>query len=443
MDLFDIAKEINIESTAPLADRMRPNNLHDIIGQKHILQSNKFLIKCIKAKRLPSLIFYGPPGTGKTTLARLLAKEIKGEFFQLNAVNSGIKEIKELVNHIKEIKTVSKKDCILFIDEIHRFSKNQQDALLPHAESGLLILIGATTENPYFQINNALLSRLTLIKLEELTDEDIQDILKRAIRNKEKGLGNLYLDITQEALNHIVNMSNGDARKALNALEIACLSTSPNKEGKIFVDIHVAQESIQQRVLDYDKNGDNHYDVISAFIKSIRGSDPDASLHYLAKMIAAGEDPEYIARRLIISASEDIGNADPQALQIAVSTHTAIQIIGMPEGRIPLAQATAYLASAPKSNASYVAIDKALEDISNVHTMVPTHLRDAHYKGAKNLGHGLNYLYPHNYPSNYVEQQYLPDEIKNKVYYRPSEQGYEQKIKTKLANFRKPLTDKY
>jgi len=432
MNLFEIAQEQNMEMLAPLADRMRPRKLNEVVGQEHILNSNKFLKRCIQAKKLPSIILYGPPGTGKTTLAQVLANEIDGTFFSLNAVNSGVKEIRELVNKANEVTTVSSKKCIVFIDEIHRFSKNQQDALLPYVENGLLTLIGATTENPFFEINKALISRTTLLKLDLLNTEEVKEILKRALMDKKYGLGNLLLEVTEEALDHIAMISNGDARRALNALEIASLSTYPNEEGKIIIDIKAAEESIQKKVVQYDKDGDNHYDTISAFIKSIRGSDPDAALHYLAKMLYAGEDPEFIARRLIISASEDIGNADPQALNLAISAHNAMQIIGMPEGRIPLAQVTTYLACAPKSNAAYIGINMALNDVEKVSSSIPDHLKDAHYGGAQKMGHGVDYLYPHSYPNNYVDQQYMPKELNDRKYYSPTENGHERVINIHL-----------
>lgn len=440
MDIFDILKEETLKSTAPLADRMRPQAIGDILGQNHILGDNKFLNRCLKSGRLPSIILYGPPGTGKTTIAKVIAKEIGANLFQLNAVTSGVKEIREVIEEAKQLLGMYQKTSILFIDEIHRFSKNQQDALLPHVESGVITLIGATTENPFFQVNNALLSRVTVLKLEELEIDDILMVMRKALVDEKHGLGKFIIHVEQAALEHIATIAGGDVRKALNALEIAVLSTPPNREGKISIDVKVAEESIQKRTVQYDRDGDQHYDVISAFIKSIRGSDPDGALHYLAKMIYAGEDPEFIARRLIISASEDIGNADPQALNIAIAAHEAMKIIGMPEGRIPLAQATAYLATAPKSNAAYMAIDQALADIEKVQTTVPLHLRDAHYNNAKSLGHGKDYLYPHNYARNYVEQQYLPSQLMDRKYYIPTENGFEKQIKEHMHSL-KPYKD--
>lgn len=428
MDLFDLLKEETLKNTAPLADRMRPQTIDEVLGQDHILGDNKFLNRCIKSGRLPSVILYGPPGTGKTTIAKVIAKEIDANLFQLNAVTSGVKEIREVIEEAKQLLGMYQKTSILFIDEIHRFSKNQQDALLPHVERGVIILIGATTENPFFQVNNALLSRVTVLKLEELETNDILLIMQKALKNEKYGLGRFDTEVDQDALGHIAEIAGGDVRKALNALEIAVLSTAPNKCGIIRIDLKAAEESIQKRTVQYDRDGDQHYDVISAFIKSIRGSDPDAALHYLAKMIYAGEDVEFIARRLIIAASEDIGNADPNALKVAIAAHEALKIIGMPEGKIPLAQATTYLASAPKSNASYVGVAKALNDVELIKTTVPNHLKDAHYKNAKDMGHGLNYLYPHNYEKNYIQQQYIPNELKDKRYYTPTENGYEKQI---------------
>lgn len=431
MDLFDLAKEETLSLQAPLAERMRPRTIAEILGQEQILGKDKFLNRCIKARRLPSIILYGPPGTGKTTIGKAIAKEIEAEFFQLNAVTSGVKEIREVVDKAEQLLGMYRKKSILFIDEIHRFSKNQQDALLPHVERGLLTLIGATTENPYYQVNAALISRTTVLKLELLSEETIVALLERTIADRERGFGNLSVEAHPEALLHIAAIANGDVRRAYNALEVAVLSTPPNNELKIIIDLEVAQESIQKRALQYDKDGDQHYDVISAFIKSIRGSDPDAALHYLAKMLYGGEDPEFIGRRLVISASEDIGNADPQALLVAMAAHQAVQIIGMPEARINLAQATTYLATAPKSNAAYLGVGSALQDIEKTKTTVPLHLRDSSY--AKGFGHGKGYMYAHDYENHYVQQQYLPDELNGRRYYEPTELGYEKKISDYMA----------
>lgn len=436
MDLFDLIREKKLETTGPLADKMRPQSIKEILGQDHILGHNKFLYRCIKSKRIPSIILYGPPGTGKTTIAKVISKEINANFFQLNAVTSGVKEIREVVGKAKEVLGMHERISLLFIDEIHRFSKNQQDALLPHVEKGVITLIGATTENPYFQVNNALLSRVTILKLELLEKKDILLIMHAALKEKKRGLGKYNIDIRQEAMEHIAEIAGGDARRALNALEIAALSTFPNSDGRIIIDLEVAVEAIQKRAVQYDSNGDQHYDVISAFIKSIRGSDANAALHYLAKMIYAGEDVEFIARRLIISASEDIGNADPNALQVALAAHEALKVIGMPEGRIPLAQATTYLATAPKSNASYVGIDKALKDVESIKTTVPNHLKDTHYKNANDLGYGIDYLYPHDYKGNYIPQQYLPEELANKSYYIPTKNGFEKQIKKYISKLK-------
>ena len=437
MDLFDLIKEKKLETTAPLADKMRPQSVKEILGQDHILGYNKFLYRCIISKKIPSIILYGPPGTGKTTIAKAISKEVNANFFQLNAVTSGVKEIREVITEAKEMLGMYEKGSILFIDEIHRFSKNQQDALLPYVENGVITLIGATTENPYFQVNNALLSRVTVLKLEELEEKDILIIMNRALKDKQRGLGKYNIDISQDAMEHIAKTAGGDARRGLNALEIAALSTFPDSDGIIVIDIDVAVDAIQKRQVQYDKDGDQHYDVISAFVKSIRGSDADAALHYLAKMIYSGEDVEFIARRLIILASEDIGNADPNALQVAMATHNALKVIGMPEGRIPLAQATTYLATAPKSNASYIAIDKATKDVESIKTTVPDHLKDSHYTNAKDLGHGIGYLYPHDYKNNYIHQRYLPKELINKSYYTPTDNGFEKEIQNyikKLQN---------
>ncbi len=437
MDLFDMAQEKNLKSLAPLADRIRPKTLEEVVGQNHLLKPGKFLYRCIAAKRIPSMIFYGPSGTGKTTLAKVIANEVEMNFYQLNAVTSGVKDIREVVEVAKKAMTYENKPNLLFIDEIHRFSKNQQDALLPYVEEGVLTLIGATTENPYFEVNKALLSRTSVLKLESLSHEDIKLLLQRTLKDKANGLGRYNVNLTKEAMNHLITSSMGDGRRALNALEIAVLSTKPNNDGEIEITLPIVEESTQQNVIQYDKGGDQHYDVISAFIKSIRGSDADAALHYLAKMLVAGEAIEFIGRRLIILASEDIGNADPGALSMAVDTYKGITITGMPEAKLILAQCVTYLATAPKSNASYTAINQAYDDIKTIHTEVPKHLRDSHYESASSLGHGIDYKYPHNYEKNYVIQQYLPDKIKTKTYYHPTENKYEAKIRKHLSNILK------
>lgn len=437
MDLFEYTANKSLEKIAPLADRVRPTTLEEYIGQKHIIGKGKLLYRAINADKISSIILYGPPGTGKTTLAKIIANTTKMIFVQLNAVTSGIKEIREVTAEAKNQLGMYNKRTILFIDEIHRFNKSQQDALLPFVENGIIILIGATTENPYFEVNKALISRSMIFKLESLTDEDIKEILLNALRDKEKGLGNFNVTIEDDALNHLINISNGDARIGLNGLELAVLTTDPNSDGLINLDIKIIEDCVQQRAIKYEKNGDEHYDTVSAFIKSMRGSDPDATLYWLAKMIYAGEDPKFIARRIVISASEDVGNADPNALTVATSAFEAVNFIGMPEGRIVLAQAAIYMATAPKSNSAYIGIDKAIEDIKNIKTgNIPEHLKDSHYSGASKLGHGKNYLYPHSYDSGFVKQQYLPDNMLGAKYYNPTENGYEKIIKERIDNLK-------
>ncbi len=429
MNLFEYQRQQNMKKESPLASRMRPKSLEQFVGQEHIIGKNTLLYRAIKADKLTSIILYGPPGTGKTTLAKIIANTTKSEFVQLNATTAGTKDIKETVESAKSLMGISGKRTILFIDEIHRFNKSQQDALLPHIEDGTLIFIGATTENPYFEVNKALLSRSIIFELKNLSSDNIKTIIKNAVFDKENGFGSLNIKITEDAIDFIADMANGDARIALNAIELAALTTERNDDDVLYIDISVAEQCIQKRVLNYEKDGDNHYDTISAFIKSMRGSDPDAAIYYLAKMLYAGEDIKFIARRIVICASEDVGNADPRALQVAVSAFEAVNMIGMPESRIILAQAAAYVACAPKSNASIMAIDKALNDVKTVQTSgVPVHLKDAHYKGAQKLGHGIGYKYAHNYKNHYVKQQYLPDELINEKYYEPTENGYEKKI---------------
>ena len=426
MDLFEYNIEQNMKKNAPLAARMRPESLEEFVGQEHIIG---------KGKLLNSVIFYGPPGTGKTTLAKIIAKTTKRVFVQLNATTSGIKEIKDVVSEAKTRNGMTGGKTILFIDEIHRFNKTQQDALLPHVEDGTIVLIGATTENPYFEVNKALVSRSIIFELKQLESKDIEKLIKRAVTDSEKGYGYFDIDLKEDALKFLADMANGDARAALNAVELAVLTTDKNKDGKIVISMDVAQECIQKRALNYEKDGDNHYDTISAFIKSMRGSDPDAALYYLAKMIYAGEDPKFIARRIVICASEDVGNADP--LQVAVSAAEAVNFIGMPESRIILAQAVTYISCAPKSNASYMGIDMALSDVRNIKIKsVPNHLKDAHYSGAKELNHGVGYKYAHDYEGHYVKQQYLPDELAGRRYYEPSDNGVEKKIKESLKRLR-------
>lgn len=429
MDLFQYQSEKILKKEAPLANRLRPNTLDEFIGQEHIVGKDTLLYRAIKADKLSSLILYGPSGTGKTTLAKIIANTTKSIFIQINGVTSGTKDIKEIVEKAK-ITLLNGKKTILFIDEIHRFNKSQQDTLLPHVEDGTIILIGATTENPYFEVNRALISRSIIFKLEPLSTNNIKQIITRAINNKENGLGYFNIKIDENALDFIANICNGDARVALNAIELASLTTKKSDDGIIYINLKIAEQCIQKRAINYDKSGDNHYDTISAFIKSMRGSDPDAAVYYLAKMLYAGEDPKFIARRIIICASEDVGNADPRALQVAVSAFQAVEMIGMPECRIILSQAVCYVATAPKSNSSYLAIDKAMEDVQNIKIkQIPPYLKDAHYSGASELGNGIGYKYAHNYEKNYVKQQYLPDELKDNVYYNPSDNGYEKNIK--------------
>ena len=434
MDLFTLNMENQLKKNAPLADRMRPNTIEEFVGQKHILGEGKFLDRAIKADRITSMIFYGPPGTGKTTLAMIIANSTNMNFEKLSAVTSGVKDIREVIHRAEEGLKLYNKRTILFIDEIHRFNKAQQDALLPFVERGIIILIGATTENPYFEVNKALLSRMMVIPLKPLGKKDIYDIILNALKDEDRGLGKYKVNISDEAIDYLITISDGDGRIALNSLEIAVLSTPRDNEGIINIDLDTIKECILVKSAKYDKSGDEHYDTISAFIKSMRGSDPDATLYWLAKMINAGEDPKFIARRIIICASEDIGNADPQALMVAVAAFNAVDVIGMPEGRIILAQAAVYVACAPKSNASYMGINKALEDIRNKPIgKVPGHLKDASYKGAASFGHGKGYKYPHDYKNAYVKQQYLPDEYLDAKYYCPTNNGYEKIIKERLS----------
>ncbi len=430
MDLFENTRKEILKKEAPLANRMRPLTLDEVVGQEHILGEDKLLYRSIKADRMGSLIFYGPPGTGKTTLAQVIANTTKAEFREMNATCAGKKDMEDAVKRAKDILGMEGRRTILFIDEIHRFNKGQQDYLLPFVENGTIKLIGATTENPYFEVNRALISRSTIYELRPLTKDNVIVILRRALSDKERGLGNLKIRVDDDAVEFLADVCNGDARAALNALEIASLTTEENDDGEIHINIDTAASCIQKRVLGYDKDGDNHYDTVSAFIKSMRGSDPDAAIYYLARMLYAGEDVKFIARRIVICASEDVGNADPQALIVAESAAQAVERIGMPESRIILAQAAAYVACAPKSNSSIIAIDDALNAVRNeIPGNIPPYLKDAHYSGAKELGHGLDYKYPHNFDNNYVEQQYLPDELKDRKFYILSDNGYEKAIK--------------
>lgn len=436
MDLFDYMRETKQEKESPLASRMRPTSLDEVVGQQHIIGKDKLLYRAIKADKLGSLIFYGPPGTGKTTLAKVIANTTSAEFKQINATIAGKKDMEEVVKGAKELLGMYQKKTILFIDEIHRFNKGQQDYLLPYVEDGTITLIGATTENPYFEVNGALLSRSSVFELKSLSKEDVKTLLKRAVYDDKKGMGSFKAEIDEDALEFLADVSGGDARNALNAVELGVLTTQRSEDGKIHITLDVASECIQKRVVRYDKTGDNHYDTISAFIKSMRGSDPDAAVYYLAKMLYAGEDIKFIARRIMICASEDVGNADPMALTVAVSAAQAVERIGMPESQIILAQAVTYVASAPKSNSATNAIFAAMESVKHEKTTVPAHLQDAHYKGSQKLGHGIGYKYAHDYPNHYVNQQYLPDEIKDARFYEPGVLGYEKTIKEHLEKLR-------
>lgn len=437
MDLFDYMRMERKKQESPLAVRMRPRTLDEVVGQSHIIGKDRLLYRAIKADKISSLIFYGPPGTGKTTLARVIANTTSAQFVQMNATTSGKKDMEQAVSQAKDMLGMYGKRTILFIDEIHRFNKAQQDYLLPFVEDGTVILIGATTENPYFEVNGALLSRSKIFHLEPLSAEEIAGLIRKAVTDEERGMGAYGAAITEEAVSFIARMAGGDARAALNAVELGVITTEPNADGKILIDLDVAQECIQRKAVHYDKSGDNHYDVISAFIKSMRGTDPDAAVFYLARMLDAGEDPKFIARRIMICASEDVGNADPQALQVAVAASLAVERVGLPEGRIILSQAASYVASAPKSNACVMAIDKAQEMVRRADTgQVPPHLRDAHYGGARDLGHGIGYKYAHDYPENYVRQQYLPDAVREERFYIPTENGYEKQIRNHLEHLR-------
>lgn len=437
MDLFDYMREQNMEKEAPLASRLRPVTLDEVVGQQHIIGKDKLLYRAIQADKLSSIIFYGPPGTGKTTLAKVIANTTSAEFTQINATVAGKKDMEEVVNRAKELQGMYHKKTILFVDEIHRFNKGQQDYLLPFVEDGTIILIGATTENPYFEVNGALLSRSSVFELYPLEKEDIRTLIRRAVYDMEKGMGSYQAVIEEDALEFLADISGGDARSALNAVELGILTTERSADGKIHLTLDVASECIQKRVVRYDKTGDNHYDTISAFIKSMRGSDPDAAVYYLAKMLYAGEDIKFIARRIMICASEDVGNADPMALTVAVSAAQAVERIGMPEAQIILSQAVLYVATAPKSNSATNAIFGAMESVKQKKTTVPVHLQDAHYKGSQKLGHGVGYQYAHNYPDHYVKQQYLPDEIIGETFYEPSENGHEKDIREWMEYLRR------
>ncbi|MFR4352990.1 MAG: replication-associated recombination protein A [Roseburia sp.] len=430
MDLFDYMRERQKETEAPLASRLRPTKLDEMVGQRHIIGKDKLLYRAIQADKLSSIILYGPPGTGKTTLAKVIANTTSAEFLQINATSAGKKDMEDVIKQAKNNQGMYGKKTILFIDEIHRFNKGQQDYLLPFVEDGTIILIGATTENPYFEVNGALLSRSIMFELKNLSKEDIRTLILRAVEDREKGMGVYGARIDEDALEFLSDVSNGDARAALTAVELGVLTTEPGEDGKIHITLAVASECIQKRVVRYDKSADNHYDTISAFIKSMRGSDPDAAVYYLARMLYAGEDIKFIARRIMICAAEDVGNADPMALVVATSAAQAAERIGMPEAQIILAQAVTYVASAPKSNSAVCAISDAMETVKHTMTApVPVHLQDAHYKSSHKLGHGEGYKYAHDYPNHYVEQQYLPDGLTECRFYHPSENGYEKNIR--------------
>ncbi len=432
MDLFSYMKEKNIEKESPLAARLRPRTLDEIVGQKHIIGKDKLLYRAVKADKLSSIILYGPPGTGKTTLARVIAGTTSAEFIQINATISGKKDMEEVVNKAGQTLAMYGKRTILFIDEIHRFNKAQQDFLLPYVEDGTVILIGATTENPYFEVNGALISRSVIFELKPLSMEDIEILIRRAVYD-ERGMGSYKADISDDAVTFLADLSGGDARHALNAVELGVLTTERSDDGIIHITLDVAKECAQKRTVRFDKAGDNHYDTISAFIKSMRGSDPDAAVYYLAKMLYSGESVTFISRRIMICAAEDVGTADPQALVVATAAAQAVERVGMPEAQIILSEAVIYIATAPKSNACNNAIAEAMEEIERSGDLkIPTHLQDAHYKGSAKLGHGTGYLYSHAYPKHYVEQQYLPYELSGKEFYRPDGNGYEEKIKAHM-----------
>lgn len=433
MDLFDYMRESKMEQEAPLASRMRPRTLEEVAGQKHIIGTDKLLYRAIRADKLSSVIFYGPPGTGKTTLAKVIANTTSAEFTQINATAAGKKDMEEVVTKAKERMGMYGKRTILFVDEIHRFNKSQQDYLLPFVEDGTVILVGATTENPYFEVNSALLSRSIIFELKSLEKEDIAALLRRAVTDRERGLGAYDAVLEADALEFLADIAGGDARSALNALELGVLTTERSADGKIHITLEVASECIQKRVVRYDKAGDNHYDTISAFIKSMRGSDPDAAVYYLARMLYAGESVTFIARRIMICASEDVGNADPQAIQVAAAAAQAVERVGMPEAQLILAQAALYVASAPKSNAATNAIFSAMESVKKKKASVPPHLQDAHYGGASKLGRGTGYEYAHDFPKHFSKQRYLPEELGDVRFYEPSGMGYEKQIAARLA----------
>ncbi len=437
LNIFDYMRNNDMEKEAPLAARMRPRTLEEVVGQEHIVGKDKLLYRAIKADKIRSVIFYGPPGTGKTTLAKVIANSTSAEFTQINATVAGKKDMEEVVAKAKEIQGMYGKRTILFIDEIHRFNKAQQDYLLPFVEDGTLVLIGATTENPYFEVNGALLSRSVIFELKPIPLEAVRELLKKAVYDTDRGMGTYDAVIDEDALDFLADVSGGDARHALNAIELGIMSTARGQDGRIHITLEVAQECIQKKAVRYDKSGDNHYDTISAFIKSMRGSDPDAAVYYLARMLYAGESVAFIARRIMICAAEDVGNADPQALVVATNASLAVERIGMPEAQIILSQAASYVASAPKSNAACGAVFSAMEEVRRSGNLpIPAHLQDAHYKGAAKLGRGTGYKYAHDYPNHYVEQQYLPYELNGKEFYKPTGNGYEAKIREHMRRIR-------
>ncbi len=436
-NLFDYMRDANMEKEAPLAARMRPRTLEEVVGQEHIVGKDKLLYRAIKADKISSVIFYGPPGTGKTTLAKVIAGTTSAEFTQINATVAGKKDMEEVVAKAKEIQGMYGRRTILFIDEIHRFNKAQQDYLLPFVEDGTVVLIGATTENPYFEVNGALLSRSIIFELKPIPQEAVRELLKKAVYDTDRGMGAYGAVIDEDALDFLADISGGDARHALNAVELGIMSTARSEDGKIHITLEVAQECIQKKAVRYDKTGDNHYDTISAFIKSMRGSDPDAAVYYLARMLYAGENVAFIARRIMICAAEDVGNADPQALVVATNASLAVERIGMPEAQIILSQAAAYVACAPKSNAGCEAIFQAMEAVRETGSLpIPAHLQDAHYKGAAKLGRGTGYKYAHDYPNHYVRQQYLPYELDGREFYKPTGNGYEAKIREHMRKLK-------
>ena len=437
LNIFDYMRNNDMEKEAPLAARMRPRTLEEIVGQEHIVGKDKLLYRAIRADKISSVIFYGPPGTGKTTLAKVIANSTSAEFTQINATVAGKKDMEEVVAKAKEIQGMYGKRTILFIDEIHRFNKAQQDYLLPFVEDGTLVLIGATTENPYFEVNGALLSRSIIFELKPIPPEAVRELLKKAVYDTDRGMGTYDAVIDEEALDFLADVSGGDARHALNAIELGIMSTARSQDGRIHITLEVAQECIQKKAVRYDKSGDNHYDTISAFIKSMRGSDPDAAVYYLARMLYAGENVAFIARRIMICAAEDVGNADPQALVVATNASLAVERIGMPEAQIILSQAASYVACAPKSNAACEAVFTAMEEVGRSGNLpIPAHLQDAHYKGAAKLGRGTGYKFSHDYPNHYVEQQYLPYELNGKEFYKPTGNGYEAKIREHMRRIR-------